>query len=198
MFFAFCYFILRAVLQIAPNTDMREREAEILVLRHQLAVLSRTNPRPRLRRRDRIVIAGLSGLIPKSRWTGFRRHAGNDRAVASRTRAAQMDVPPCTGRPTTSPSGTRGSDHPDGPGEPALGCRPDQRRAQGLGHRVGATRIRTILRHAGIPPAPRREGPCSEFLRSQAKAKDAQTHDDETVHGRSNASTATGRASQCR
>jgi hypothetical protein len=71
MFFAFCYFILTTVLQIAPNTDMREREAEILVLRHQLAVLSRTNPRSRLRRRDRIVIAGLARLIPKARWTGF-------------------------------------------------------------------------------------------------------------------------------
>jgi putative transposase len=71
MFFAVCYFILRTVLRIGPNNDRREREAEILVLRHQLAVLRRTNPQPKLRRRDRIVIAGLSGLIPKARWTGF-------------------------------------------------------------------------------------------------------------------------------
>jgi putative transposase len=71
MFFAFCYFILRSLLRIAPNTDVREREAEILVLRHQLAVLRRTNPQPRLRRRDRMVIAGLAGLIPKARWTRF-------------------------------------------------------------------------------------------------------------------------------
>jgi len=41
---------------------------------------------------------------------------------------------------------------------------------QGLGYRVGTTTIRTILRRAGIPPAPRRDGPSwAEFLRSQAR-----------------------------
>jgi hypothetical protein len=32
--FAVCYFILRLVLRITPDDDTREREAEILVLRH--------------------------------------------------------------------------------------------------------------------------------------------------------------------
>jgi hypothetical protein len=60
MFFAFCYFMLRAVLRIAPERDAREREAEILILRHQLEVLKRTTPRPKLWRRDRIVIVALA------------------------------------------------------------------------------------------------------------------------------------------
>jgi hypothetical protein len=68
--FAFCYFVLRALLRIATD-DAREREAEILVLRHQLAVLKRSNPRPRLRRRDRMVIAALADLIDRDRWSGF-------------------------------------------------------------------------------------------------------------------------------
>jgi putative transposase len=68
--FAFCYFVLRAFLRIGTD-NAREREAEILVLRHQLAVLKRSNPRPRLHRRDRTVIAALAGLIDRDRWSGF-------------------------------------------------------------------------------------------------------------------------------
>jgi putative transposase len=65
------YFVLRLVLRIAPDGDETEREAEILVLRHQLAVLKRTNPRPRLRRRDRMQIAALSRMAPRVRWSGL-------------------------------------------------------------------------------------------------------------------------------
>jgi hypothetical protein len=40
---------------------------------------------------------------------------------------------------------------------------------RGLGIRVGATTIRSLLRRSGLGPAPRRSGPSwSEFLRTQA------------------------------
>jgi len=69
--FAVCYFIIRLVLRMTPDDETREREAEVLVLRHQLAVLKRSNPRPRIRRLDRMMIAALARLISRDRWSGF-------------------------------------------------------------------------------------------------------------------------------
>ncbi len=52
---------------------------------------------------------------------------------------------------------------------PRWGCVRIQGELRGLGVRVGATTIRTLLRRHGLGPAPRRDGPSwSEFLRSQA------------------------------
>jgi transposase len=169
MLFAFCYFMLRAVLRIAPDGDAREREAEILVLRHQLAVLKRTTPRPKLRRRDRIVIVALATLVSKERWSSFivtpatvlRWHR---ELVRRKWTFRHVKV----GRPRLAPELVRvilamAKDNP------TWGVVRIKGELQGLGYRVGATTIRTILRRAGIPPAPRRDGPTwAEFLRTQA------------------------------
>jgi hypothetical protein len=46
-------------------------DAEILVLRHQLAVLRRQVARPRFTWADRALVALLAGLVPKDRWSAF-------------------------------------------------------------------------------------------------------------------------------
>lgn len=87
------YFALRCLLQtLAPSgrSDF-ERELEVLVLRHQLKVLSRGSRRPPFRRRDRILLAAASRILPKERWKGVHRDPSNSAPVAPGTGAPQVD-----------------------------------------------------------------------------------------------------------
>jgi putative transposase len=47
------------------------KDLEILVLRHQLGVLHRQLPRPRLEPTDRAVLAAVSRVLPSARWSCF-------------------------------------------------------------------------------------------------------------------------------
>jgi putative transposase len=51
--------------------ESRHNDVEILVLRHQLAALKRQVRRPRLRRRDRLLMVALSRMLPRERWSAF-------------------------------------------------------------------------------------------------------------------------------
>src|ERR1039458_8819578 len=83
------------------------KTAEILILRHQLAVLQRRRPRrPNLNWADRALLAALPGLIPKARRQGLRLLVTPDTIVRwhrdiVRRRWADRSMRGRTGRPAT-------------------------------------------------------------------------------------------------
>ena len=145
------------------------KNAELLVLRHEVAVLRRTNPRPRLDWADRAVLAALIRYLP-----GSCGHTG-----------WSPPAPCCGGTADWSPgSGPIRA----GPGRPPVSAEIaalierlatenhgwGYQRIQGellkLGHRVSASTIRRVLKALKIPPAPKRHTDTTwrQFLHAQA------------------------------
>jgi putative transposase len=170
-------FVFLLITRLAAWLRLSRREeawktAEILILRHQLAVLQRRQPRrPKLNWADRALLAALLSVIPKMRRHGLRLLVTPDTIVRwhrdiVRRRWAARSIRGRTGRPAARQTIKAlvlrlARENPEwGHGELA-----------GLGVRVSAPAVWEILKNAGIDPAPRRSGPTwAQFLRSQAEA----------------------------
>ena len=170
LFFVLNLALRRLTRLVVGRSAVAALEVENAVLRHQLRVLRRSVKRPLLSRRDRVLLAAASRLLPRERWAVFlvspqtllRWH----RELVRRKWTYRRRSP---GRPPLDPA-VRELVVRMARENSKWGCVRIQGELRKLGVRVGATTIRSLLRRARLGPAPRREGPSwAEFLRAQAE-----------------------------
>jgi putative transposase len=165
------YWLFRLLLDLAVLRRRSDaaNEVEILVLRHELAVLRRQVTRPSCRPADRVFLAALARALPRERWgsvfvrpeTIRRWH----RSLLAR-RWTYPHRPP--GRPATD-AALRALIVRLAHENPGWGYRRIQGELTGLGMRIAASTVWSILRQAGIDPAPRRSSDSwRTFLQAQA------------------------------
>jgi putative transposase len=145
------------------------KEIEILVLRHELAVLGRQHPRPRLQPKDRALLAAFSRLLPRARWSVFLVRPETLLRWHRRMVRRRWTYPTTSnGRPPI-PEEVQQLVVRLARENPRWGYQRIHGELLRLGWRVSASSIRRVLRAHGLDPAPRR-APTTwrAFLRQQA------------------------------
>jgi transposase InsO family protein len=169
---SFLYRLLQRVFDVVRVhwSDAAAKDAEILVLRHQVAVLRRQVARPRFTWSDRALVALLAGLVSRERWGSFlvspQTILGWHRSLIRRRWTYPYHRPgrPSLAKETVDLIGRLARENPRWGYLRIVG------ELKKLGVTVSKTSVATVLRRHGLPPAPRREGPTwRAFLSAQAK-----------------------------
>jgi transposase InsO family protein len=171
LLWSFAYLVVRNLFALVwlLGRPRRSKELEILVLRHELAILRRQRPRPRLTQADRALLAALSRSLPRRAWT----------VLSFKPETLLRWHRQLVARRWTYPHRR--------PGRPPLECslrelivrlaRENQQwgykrivgELKGLGIAVSATSVRKVLLEAGLQPAPRgTQSSWRVFVRAQA------------------------------
>jgi putative transposase len=171
MVMSFCYWVLRRLLELIVRRGRGEpaNAIELLVLRHDVAVLRRQVSRPRFRPADRAWLAALARLLPRQRWASLIVCPATVRRWHRDALARRWTYPrPDPGRPPVAASVAElivrlARENP------TWGYRRVHGDLAQLGVRVAASTVWQVLQRAGLPPAPRRASETwRAFLRAQA------------------------------
>jgi putative transposase len=171
LLWSFAYLAVRNLFALVRllARSRRSKELQILLLRHELAILRRQTRRPHLTPADRALLAALSRALPRPAWTSFpvkpetvlRWH----RQLVARRWTYPHKRP---GRPPLEQS-LRSLILRLARENPGWGYRRIVGELKGLGVAVSATSVRKVLLAAGLQPAPARaRSSWRTFLRQQA------------------------------
>jgi putative transposase len=164
------YRLFRLILDLLVLRGRRDRskDVEILVLRHQLAVLQRQHPHPRFAPDDRAILTALARVLGRERWSLLLVKPDTIVRWHRRLVAKHWTYPHRPGRPTTVAE-TRRLIIPLARENPTWGYRRIHGELAQLGITIAASTVWAILKRAAIDPAPDRNAESwTTFLRTQA------------------------------
>jgi putative transposase len=164
---AFCRLLQLVRLLFRSDTDLA---IEVVLLRHEVAILRRQVHRPALQPADRAVLAGLTRLLPRQRLGRFFVQPATllrwHRDLVAKHWTYPHGRP---GRPAV-PKGTTSLVVRLAKENPEWGYRRIHGELATMGIVIAPSSVWSILKRHGIEPSPRRSGPTwAEFLTAQAK-----------------------------